>query len=432
MLSYLMPSKLLKLTQSCRNSKRKNGPFSIGVALLAMTIVTNTAIAAQQADVKLNHSDQLDRLTELALFSIVNADWPEAESLAYTLVTDFPDFSLGHLLLADIKRVSSLQNSLLFDAPAFSADLLKLLLEARTRLHQHKTDAAASTIPAELIQVGNHIDHIVLADLETSMIYLYENGPLQPRLLKKHYISSGIGGFNKTTEGDLKSPLGIYNIEGFRSDASLPELYGAGALMLDYPNTLDKALGRTGYGIWLHGVPKTDRSRSPRSSEGCVTMANDHLIDLHRLIKPVNTHVILTDKIQWLPLSEQQLRKERLQELFKQYQSAWLGGNVADLNAIYSKSAIPAQVRHAYQKSAFQRVNLDAPSIKPEGLNLSALSAISASDISILENPEIGSHNTPAHLIMSFITKEAIPSRVTLYWAQSHDGYWEIFREKIE
>ena len=30
---------------------------------------------------------------------------------------------------------------------------------------------------------------------------------------------------------------------------------GNTALTLDYPNADDKSVGRTGYGIWIHGVP---------------------------------------------------------------------------------------------------------------------------------------------------------------------------------
>src|SRR3989338_9263109 len=61
---------------------------------------------------------------------------------------------------------------------------------------------------------------------------------------------------------------------------------GVGALPLNYPNEYDKRLGRTGSGIWLHGVPSDSYARSPNSTDGCVVLANPELQTILDQVQP--------------------------------------------------------------------------------------------------------------------------------------------------
>jgi murein L,D-transpeptidase YafK len=85
----------------------------------------------------------------------------------------------------------------------------------------------------------------------------------------------------------------------------LADLYGDGAFPLNYPNEWDQtALNRGGHGIWLHGVPSNTYSRPPRSSDGCVVVANPDLKELSRWIKVGSTPVIITDRTDWVSRQE--------------------------------------------------------------------------------------------------------------------------------
>jgi hypothetical protein len=93
-------------------------------------------------------------------------------------------------------------------------------------------------------------------ELDKSRVYLFENQFGTPQLVDSYYMSIGKGGIDKQIEGDNKTPLGVYRITSYLSDESLPELYGAGAYPINYPNSWDRLQGKTGHGIWLHGVPR--------------------------------------------------------------------------------------------------------------------------------------------------------------------------------
>lgn len=386
-----------------------------------------------------HHSTNLDFMTERALHTMMNGDWIETTIVAQRLVDTFPDYALGHLLLAEALSVTAASDTMLTSTSAYSKQLIDLLLEARGRAQSLRvlTDKAAAnkiSLPSELIQVGKHIDHVVLVDLYASQFYLYDTTNSLPRLIKKHYISSGMAGYDKQIEGDLKTPLGVYRIHGFRSDDSLPPLYGSGALMLNYPNALDRSLGRSGSGIWLHGNPRNNRSRSPRSSEGCVTMANDHLLDLYQQINIERTAVILTHDIKWHDAQQIEQQQKQLQALFVNYRDAWLDNNIDALTAIYTPGALPSTIRYAGNATARRVSASDTASsgiLSPPGISLDSLAGVQSSDLSIISNPSNIQTSLKQHLVMEFELMNASKSRVTLYWEKSSAGDWQIKREQI-
>ncbi len=403
------------------------------------TLKDDVRPASRVNSAELTHSSHLDALIEGALNSMLSSNWVGAEKYAQQLVNTFPDYALGHLVLAEVHLVKASATPLLTSLPSYNQALIDLLLEAQTRARLSnaaavQTEDANPQLPAELIQTGEHIDHVVMVDLEASELYLFNTNHVQPRLVKKHYISSGKGGYGKLVEGDLKTPLGVYQIQGFRSDESLPALYGSGALMLNYPNVLDRALGRTGSGIWLHGNPRYNRSRSPRSSEGCVTMANDYLLDLHQQIDIARTRVVLTNRVQWIDADTLNIQRERYSELFKQYQKAWLQNDIVDLTALYSPDALPSAIHYANNVTTRKVVAKDtsAEKLSPNGVNLTELETLQPGDISLMINPKLNSDDSKEYLLMEFEVGEVTSSRVTLYWEQNIAGFWQIKRESIQ
>ena len=114
------------------------------------------------------------------------------------------------------------------------------------------------------------------------------------RLVSDHYVSVGKQGVDKSVEGDQRTPLGVYFVSDRVGQGSLGEEFGAGAMQLNYPNLFDKLHGRTGSGIYVHGVPFNTYSRPPKDSDGCVTLANDELVMLMNTVPIHDTPVIIT------------------------------------------------------------------------------------------------------------------------------------------
>ncbi len=402
---------------------------------LLLCLLSSATVSYAETHQKNKHSSELDSLSYLTLNHILSGNFAQAEPLVFKLTKQFPDYPLGHLLKAEVLQARGMQSSLLANVNNFSPQIIELLLEAKTRTHHNPAGDKPSQqalVPELLIQAGSHVDNILIADVEQSVFYLYDTRFDTPKLIKKHYIASGRGGFGKQSEGDLKTPLGVYHITGYRSGASLPALYGSGALMLDYPNALDNALGRSGSGIWLHGIPSHSRSRSPRSSEGCVTMANDHLLDLKNRLDPKRTLVVLSNKIRWIDANQQNDNIERFSELFNQYQDALLNQRHADLKSIYELNAWRDK-RAAIEASGFRQVTSNTKAkFASNGINLKALAQVSTSDIAILKNPELDRQSNNQFLVMSVNLGHLQPGRLTLYWHQNSQGLWQISHEHLQ
>ena len=97
-----------------------------------------------------------------------------------------------------------------------------------------------------------------------------------------------------------KTPVGVYVISDQIPRSRLTDFYGAGAYPLDYPNEWDQTVGRTGHGIWLHGVPSDTYNRPPRASDGCVVLANPDIAEVAQYVQVGVTPVIISDRIEWV------------------------------------------------------------------------------------------------------------------------------------
>jgi len=185
------------------------------------------------------------------------------------------------------------------------------------------------------------------------------------------------------------------------------DLYGSGALPIDYPNTLDRHLGRTGYGIWLHGVPSSQLSRTPFSSEGCVTMSNEHMSRLSDQLDVSASRIVLTNSSQKIPSARREQLNRELTQLFRRYKKAWLDDDVSTLLYLYQNHDYLGR-RITNEREALLRVSSsndlkdsNNPSTRRSSYE-SALEQLRAEDISILANPQSGDSNpaNPSNIVM--------------------------------
>ena len=163
---------------------------------------------------------------------------------------------------------------------------------------------------------------------------MFEQQPHGLQLIRSFYASIGQAGFDKRVEGDLRIPLGVYFITSRLDDQQVEELYGIGALPLNYPNEHDRRLGRTGSGIWLHGVPRATYSRSPYATEGCVALANDDMAYLMAVLQTRRTPVIVADDLKWATPTHQTAERHGFEALLTQWQQARARNDVRILTAL--------------------------------------------------------------------------------------------------
>jgi len=260
-----------------------------------------------------------------------------ALALAEQLVRDHPNFQLAQLVLGDLLSLQTRPVRRLGDVPDTKAEaaaeqLDALREESRRRIRALTERPPEGSIPTQFLALSPQSKHAIAVDASRSRLYLFENlgsggstEPLRMRLVGDFYISVGLSGIEKEVEGDKRTPLGVYYITSNLNPRNLPDLYGVGALPINYPNALDVQRGKTGSGIWLHGTPREQFVRAPLASDGCVVLSNP---DLQRLLGTVQirtTPVVIAPELRWVDaeaLAEHRTRFEATLDAWREARGA--------------------------------------------------------------------------------------------------------------
>lgn len=107
----------------------------------------------------------------------------------------------------------------------------------------------------------------------------YKNGKMD-RIFQTNVLVGKSG--DKLIEGDLKTPVGVYQLT--RRFTPTDPYLGPLAFSLSYPNLYDKLSKRNGSGIWIHGFPLNGNREDEIKTKGCVAMENDILMQYDKII----------------------------------------------------------------------------------------------------------------------------------------------------
>ncbi|WP_445231447.1 L,D-transpeptidase family protein [Duganella rhizosphaerae] len=281
-----------------------------------------------------------------------------AQQKADALVVAYPNFRLGHLVRGDILLMHTRAVNVLGAAvpEGEASKLADLRREATVRMQAEPGRPSAALLPRALMQMRKDQKHALIVDAKHSRLYLYENRNDQIRLLSDFYVSQGKLGINKLKEGDMRTPVGVYYIIGHLPGVKLPDMYGKGALPLDYPNDWDKAQGRSGSGIWVHGTPPETFSRPPLSTDGCVVVSNDDLNTLTRTVEIGKTPILIGDQVEFVSKEQMERDLRVASSLVEAWRRDVENRDDAGLRALYSprfKSAADEDVNAWLDKNRF-------------------------------------------------------------------------------
>jgi hypothetical protein len=226
-------------------------------------------------------------------------------------------------------------------AASVASGLSELHEEAVQRLKALQERPPANAVPAELMLLPKSVHHAIAVDTSRSRLYLFENGANGVRLVGDHYVSVGKQGVDKTIEGDQRTPLGVYFVADRMGGGALAERFGAGALALNYPNAYDRLQGRTGGGIYVHGVPQDTYSRPPLDSDGCVVIANEDLLALMSTIPIHDTPVVVARSLHWVDEAAAKRRSADILEAVGRWQTARADDDAESLSAFYAPGVEP-------------------------------------------------------------------------------------------
>jgi len=267
----------------------------------------------------------------------------EALSSAETLVSDYPHFQLAQLVYGDLLAARTRPIQTLGDVPnnlntSASPNLGELRNESQMRLKALRERPPPGTVPSEFLSLSSQNKHAIAVDASRSRLYLFENRSTGLVLIADYYISVGKSGTDKTVEGDLRTPLGVYFITSNLDPKSLKDFYGSGALPINYPNVLDSKRGKTGHGIWLHGTPPGQFSRPPLASDGCVVLTNPDLEKIIRTVAIRTTPVVISPRLNWVTVTQARASGKPFEDALVGWKNAKSSGNMDRVLSFYSKN----------------------------------------------------------------------------------------------
>lgn len=352
---------------------------------------------------------------------LYQGEFDTAEQELIGLINDHPDFNLAQLMYAEVLFTKS------GSRPGFgnwlkpeSTQIASLIDELRRR-DAHRRESAefqAGKIPDFLLQLSPSQKQVIVVDSSLSRAHLFKNENNALSLVGDYYITVGRNGLPKRVEGDGRTPTGVYFITSRLDPLGLDDLYGDGALPLNYPNEWDQRLGHSGFGIWLHGVPHDTYNRAPFATQGCVAFPNDDISLLYNTANIKNTPVVITQKINWVNNTLNDELRQTLNREIDDWRSDWSFGDMAKVEAYYAAN---------FHNGSLNRQDW----LMQQRALLSSVSSngIQINDLSIFKYPD-----NPSLVVASFDrlyqTDSVLKSeRMRQYWRMDETGNWSIVYE---
>jgi L,D-transpeptidase YnhG len=363
----------------------------------------------------------------LAIYQLIGqSKTRQALIQAQALVNEHPNFQLAQLVLGDLLSAHVRPLRALGDVPDTAAQvgasvLNELREESAQRLKALRERPPAGSIPTAFVSLSLRNRHAIAIDASRSRLYLFENSASGIKLIADYYISLGKSGIEKSAEGDLRTPLGVYFVSSNLDPKSLKDFYGAGALPINYPNPYDVRRGKTGSGIWLHGTPPNQFSRAPRATDGCVVLANPDLSHIVKTVEIRTTPVVIAQTLSWTAPQNLVAPSRNFEITLDAWRRAKVSGNLERVRSFYTTDFSGNGRPLAEWLPGLQR---DLARIAGKDLLLK--------DLSLLRYPEV--QETMVVTFGEVLSGERTGVIRRQYWSRMPDGSghsWKIFFEGV-
>jgi murein L,D-transpeptidase YafK len=198
--------------------------------------------------------------------------------------------------------------------------------------------------------------NLLICDKNKSTLNIYSLNDEKKYIFKKEYSAfTGKAKGEKHKEGDLKTPIGIYNITKRLKDVD--SFYGPMAFVTSYPNTYDKYRGRGGHGIWIHGLPT--KQKRDKFTKGCIAINNSNLVCLDQNVKIDETLLIINSSSM-----KKDVKKSTLVQILTQlysWRNAWKYNDIDAYLNFYDTKFIKSDGMNyrkfsAYKKRVFKKI----------------------------------------------------------------------------
>lgn len=212
-------------------------------------------------------------------------------------------------------------------------------------------------------------NRLLLCDKNNSTLRLYKvkNGHTLQKETTYSAFTGKVSG-DKQTEGDLKTPLGVYTLT--QKLNHVDPFYGPLALVTNYPNSYDKARDKTGHGIWIHGLPL--QGSRDTFTQGCIAIENTALSHLAHDINVSQTAVLIATNT--IPTTNKDEISTILSALFK-WRNAWKANDFETYASFYdtnflhqkydSRTSFLHFKKHIFNNKSHKRISLHHVNVIP-------------------------------------------------------------------
>lgn len=163
---------------------------------------------------------------------------------------------------------------------------------------------------------------IVFVDKQAKIMDLYHNKNHKLTKTSTQNVLVGKKG-DKQKEGDLKTPVGVYDI--IKRFVPPSSFYGPISFELSYPNLLDNLNNKNGDGIWIHGFP-LDNANRQIFTRGCVAVKNDTLVQFDKDLGADNAIVIISEN------GDIHVKKSQISKILSQFYRWRYAWKISDVN----------------------------------------------------------------------------------------------------
>ena len=341
-----------------------------------------------------------------------------ALQLTEGLIQRYPNFRLAYLIKGDLLLARTRPIGTLGAAQGAPADrLADLREEAFVRLQAYRHKPPADYVPRYLLQMRRDQQYAIVVDTRKSRLYLYRNDQGRPRFVADYYVTQGKLGAEKTSEGDKRTPIGVYHVTASLPRDKLADLYGHGAFPLDYPNEWDKRHGRSGSGIWLHGTPAETFSRPPKASDGCVVLTNPDLDSIGKNLQVGLTPVIISNDIEWLSLDDWNKERNELNQTIEAWRADWESRDIERYLSHYSRDFQSSGQNYARFAEQKRQVNAGKTWVKVRLDNLSVFRNPGPEEVVVVTFDQVYESNNLNNTM-----------KKRQYWVRER-GHWKIIYE---
>ena len=172
------------------------------------------------------------------------------------------------------------------------------------------------------------IQYVMICQKDLKDIKLYDTKMRKELFNSDVFVGKANG--DKKVEGDLKTPLGAYDIT--KRITKIDQFYGPLALTTNYPNIYDKSQGKTGHGIWIHGLPLNQERDD--YTQGCIALDNTKITNLDKTINIENSVLVISEnKLESVSKDDM---STVLSDIYK-WRDSWKDSDITSYLSFYAK-----------------------------------------------------------------------------------------------